>query len=201
MKTKNIRISLYLLIIAFTVLLILPSQPASAAPYYKNKESLIINGTQTVTSESTPDEENTRPLLQGISSFWDIYSKSKTATSYGSWQTATASKKSNTTGTLSYSKSFTSSNSYSGSLKVPKSKLNASIGFNVTKETTETSSFSVKVKKNKSYKIYYRRVYTNYKVKQRRVNINTWTGQKYYTDYANVYPKKYSHIQFKAVES
>lgn len=106
----------------------------------------------------------------GISSYWEIYSKSNDGKSYSGWSVGTSSKKSNTSGNLSYSRSFTSSNSYSGSLKVPNT-------------------------------IYYRRVYTKYTAKQRYKNINTWTGQIYYTNYANVYPKKYSHIEFKAVEN
>ncbi|MBC1774756.1 hypothetical protein HCJ02_02825 [Listeria seeligeri] len=167
--------------------------------YVEKLDGIIINGesSEEVIDEGVSPEKG---MLYGISSFWEIYSKTKTANSYGPWNVGTSSKKSNASGTLSYSRSFTSSNSYSGTLKVPKSKLDASVGFNVTKSTTATSSYSVNVKKNKAYTIYYRRVYTNYKVKQRYKNINTWTGQVYYNNYANVYPKKYSHIQFKAVE-
>ncbi|MBT0134886.1 hypothetical protein G4229_14665 [Listeria seeligeri] len=196
MKNKKRKIPLYLLILTISMTLVLPSIQASASPYQKGE--ILINGTDTITSETIPAEHPT-PNLQGISSWWEIYSKTK-STSYGPWHVATASKKSNTSGTLSYSRSFSIANSFSGTLKVPKSKLNATLGFNVEKRTISTSSFSVKVKKNKSYKIYYRVAYKKYKVKQRRVNINTWTGQKYYNGYATVYPKKYSYIQFKAVE-
>ncbi|HAB0007988.1 TPA_asm: hypothetical protein GIN74_00880 [Listeria monocytogenes] len=167
--------------------------------YVENLDGIIIDGesSQEITDEIVPPEKR---MLYGISSFWEIYSKTKNANSYGAWNVGTSAKKSNASGTLSYSRSFTSSNSYSGTLKVSKSKLDASVGFNVTKSTTETSSYSVNVKKNKNYTIYYRRVYSNYTVKQRYKNINTWTGKIYYNNYANVYPKKYSHIQFKAVE-
>lgn len=169
--------------------------------YIEQLDGILIDGES---SDEEIDTEQDLPFIEitpfGISSYWEIYSKSNDGKSYSGWSVGTSSQKSNTSGTLSYSRSFTSLNSYSGSLKVPKAKLDASIGFNVTKSTTATSSFSANVKKNKSYTIYYRRVYTKYTAKQRYKNINTWTGQTYYTSYANVYPKKYSHIEFKAVE-
>lgn len=184
----------------FLTFSIFPLQPASAT-YTNIKNEFIING-PIVDPEPplTIDEPSTVPMPRGITSYWEIYSKAKNKNSNSAWTVATSAKKSNASGTLSYSRSFTSSNSYSGTLKVPKTKLDASIGFNVTKSTTATSSFSVKVKKNKSYKIYYRKVYKNYTVKQRRKNINTWTGQTYYTGHTNLKVKRFSHIQFKAVE-
>ncbi|AHI57337.1 hypothetical protein ACP0AK_10315 [Listeria ivanovii] len=57
MKIKNIKIPLYLLVLAFSILLALPTQQASAATYNKNKDSILIDGTQTIISENTPDME------------------------------------------------------------------------------------------------------------------------------------------------
>ncbi|MFX5502382.1 hypothetical protein ACM5ME_20605 [Bacillus subtilis] len=139
--------------------------------------------------------------VQAVSSYWDVKNHGKTKKVYSKWKTAVAAKKSNASGTLSFSDSYTSSNTYTGSLKASKGKVDATVGFNITKSYTQTAGMSVNVKKNKSYKILYRRVYQQYKVSQQRVDIENWTGKitrgkKYY-----VYPQKYSHIQFKAVEN
>ncbi|MBC1458507.1 SH3-like domain-containing protein [Listeria newyorkensis] len=140
------------------------------------------------------------PMLRAVVSYWVVASKTNTGKSYGPWRIGVASKKSNATGTLSYSESLTSSNSFTGTLKVPKTKVDASVGFNITKSVTKTAGMSVNVKKNKSYTIYHRRVYTTYKVPQKLKKVDSWTGQTYYGSTSYLYLKKFSHIEFKSVE-
>lgn len=155
--------------------------------------------------EDTPEGEEIEfpeelPMSRAVVSYWVVSSKTNTGKSYGPWRIGAAVKKSNATGVLSYSESLTSSNSFTGTLKVPKTKVDASVGFNITKSVTKTAGMSVNVKKNKSYTIYHRRVYTTYRVPQKLKKVDSWTGQTYYTSTSYLYLKKFSHIEFKPVE-
>ncbi len=166
---------------------------AKAAEQHETTENSL---NPTVLQEAKNDAS-----IQAVSSYWDVKNMGKTKKIYSKWKIATAAKKSNASGTLSFSDSYTSSNQWTGTLKASKGKIDATVGFNITKSYTQTAGMSVNVKKNKSYKILYRRVHQEYKVSQQRVDIENWTGKitrgkKYY-----IYPKKYSHIEFKAVEN
>lgn len=165
----------------------------------EQQETTEANLQPTVLQQAN-EEENEVADPQAISSYWEIKNHGKTGKKYSKWKIATEAVKSNASGVLVFSQSYTSSNSWTGTLKVAKKKIDASVGFNITKSYTQTAGINVNVKKNKTYKIYYRRVYNQYKVQQQQVNIDNWTGKitrgkKYY-----IYPKKFSHIQHKAVE-
>lgn len=160
--------------------------------------SVLILGLSTKAAYA--DSEVSGPTTRASVTMYELYGSVSKGKSTSSWITATSAKKSNAEGTLSFSKSLTSSNSYSGSLKVSKANLDATVGFNTSKSTTETASMSVKVKKNKSYTIYYRRVYNTKTVKQRKVTIDTLTGKRVTGTPTNITTKQYSHIEWKAVE-
>lgn len=223
MKSKKIKISLFLA--AFGLLIssfsywgttTASAEENDSTPDYVSSPVTVVDDNTQVTDDETSDDVS--PSIQmsvmssqsntdddqlvhtsAVSSWWDSTNLGKTKKVYSSWSVATASKASNASGTLSYSKSFTSSNSWTGTLKITKAKLDATVGFNTTKSVTSTSGFSVSVKPHKSYKIYYRRVYQQYKVKQQKVYYDNWSGKFSYGDTVYVYPKKYQYIEFKAV--
>ncbi|MBC1226864.1 SH3-like domain-containing protein [Listeria booriae] len=173
--------------------------------YTENEEGMVAEVYTGVEEADTPEGEEIEfadepSLLRGVVSYWVLTGKTNTGKAYGPWRIGAAAKKSNAYGTLSYSESLTSSNSYTGTLKIPKTKVDASVGFNITKSRTQTAAMTVNVKKNKSYTIYHRRVYTTYKAPQKLKKVDSWTGQSYYASTSNLYLKKYSHIEFKAVE-
>jgi hypothetical protein len=108
--------------------------------------------------------------------------------SYGSWTNGVSGSGA---ATLTLSKSVSTSNTYSGSLTASKKSVSAAVGFDITKSRSTTASYSVKVPKGKKYMIQYRRVYKKYKVQQKAYSTSTYLETKY------VYPKKFSHLEYR----
>ena len=122
-----------------------------------------------------------------------LVSKTFTGETNGAWKDCTAAASDDMN--MLCSKIFTVSNSYTGSLKVSKSTVDASLGFNITGSSSTTMSASKVLKKGQ--RIQYRYVYDNYKVKQDQYRRNNVIGGTKVVDTAYLYPKKFSHVEFR----
>lgn len=125
---------------------------------------------------------------------WYPTSKSYLGHYHGGWRYAGASTTSG--GTLVASHTVKVSNTYTGSLTVSLSVLNSYLGFNTTRDFDRTVSYRTKSYPNGNYRLQYRHVYKNYRVKQ-DLKYSSNATKVYDTRY--VYPKRWIERQYRVV--
>jgi hypothetical protein len=153
----------------------------SNSPWYDENGNIV---------EETKDNEASEEPGFSIMRLWYMTSSyGYVGQSYGSWiNGVSGSGPSN----LTLSKGVSVSHTYSGTLTATKSAVSAAVGFSISKTWSTNASYSVNVPKGQRYMIQYRKVYKKYKVGQKAYINSTYTGQTKY-----VYPKKYSHLEYR----
>ena len=96
--------------------------------------------------------------------FWDVESKSKQGTTYGSWRLGPQGAG---PGTISVNKEDTVTNTITGAY-TSVSAISSYIGASINKSQSYSVNYSLPVPKGKTYQIKYRPLYTKYKIVQRR---------------------------------
>lgn len=156
----------------------------NSLPFYPTSKNLL-NENPSDGSLITPDARTLR---------WYTVSKTRLKNhSYSGWMYAGASTISGGTLCASHSKSV--SNTYTGSLAVPLKTLESYIGFNINKSWDKSVSYCSKEYSSGKYRLEYRHVYVNYRVKQEKKYDSR--GKVYETKY--VYPKKWAERQYRVV--
>ncbi len=127
-----------------------------------------------------------------------------TGESYGGWKNGIRARADGSPGdSISMSSGKSVSNSLSGNVGISKSKLNAAFHFNVSRQWSSTASKSyglTKKKKGTWWKIQYKRVYRNYKIKARMYSFYDGTWHK--TRKTKwIKAKKFDHFAYRLVKA
>jgi len=161
--------------------------------------ALFLFSSLSAHAEEIETEEETTEIqpmssIGGYIDGWRIASTSYTGETYGTWRDCSATLD---PGLLGCSRTVTVSNSFSGSLAVTRGRVEAALGFEISVVYQTTASYSNYVPART--KIQFREVYDNYSVKQNLVRSYLITGKTYILDTKYVYPKKFSHFEFRVI--
>ncbi|SFS36187.1 hypothetical protein [Marininema halotolerans] len=125
--------------------------------------------------------------------YWKVYKKKSISRVGGKWHLGVTAWGA---GTVKLSKKISVANKVTGTVNVSYSKLTAALGYDVTKTNSTTASFSTYAKTGQKVGIYWKPVYSRWKVTQRKY-IHSDHSTIPVDKYAKCYPRKYHHLSYK----